>query len=82
MPVLTGFLQTEYAINAIYPHRLHLSAKVRSFIDLLTKHFHEDPTWADPCRARLNAAQGNGADGTRPSLTVTADDIAPQQSAA
>src|SRR5215471_5996367 len=53
VPVLTEFLQTEHAINAIYPHRHHLSAKVRSFIDLLVKHFHEDPGWADPCRSRL-----------------------------
>jgi DNA-binding transcriptional LysR family regulator len=58
VPVLTEFLQTEHAINAIYPHRHHLSAKVRSFIDLLVKHFHEDPGWADPCRSRpaVNAA--------------------------
>src|SRR5215467_3200825 len=58
VPVLTEFLQTEQAINAIYPHRHHLSAKVRSFIDLLVKHFHADPGWADPCRSRLavNAA--------------------------
>jgi len=58
VPVLTEFLQTEHAINAIYPHRHHLSAKVRSFIDLLVKHFHEDPGWADPRRSRLavNAA--------------------------
>lgn len=58
VPVLTEFLQTEHAINAIYPHRHHLSAKVRSFIDLLVKHFHEDPGWADPCRSPLavNAA--------------------------
>src|SRR5262249_58762804 len=50
--VLTEFLQAEHAINAIYPHRHHLSAKVRSFIDLLVKHFHEDPGWADPCSSR------------------------------
>src|SRR5215472_1902227 len=58
VPVLTEFLQTEHAINAIYPHRHHLSAKVRSFIDLLVKHFHEAPGWADPCRSRpaVNAA--------------------------
>jgi DNA-binding transcriptional LysR family regulator len=55
VPVLTEFLQTEHAINAIYPHRHHLSAKVRSFIDLLAKHFHEHPGWADPCRSRLTA---------------------------
>jgi DNA-binding transcriptional LysR family regulator len=37
--VLGGFLQTEYAVSAIYPHRNRVSAKVRSFIDLLVKHF-------------------------------------------
>jgi DNA-binding transcriptional LysR family regulator len=37
--VLTEFVRAERAINAIYPHRLHLSAKVRAFLDLATKHF-------------------------------------------
>jgi hypothetical protein len=55
IPVLTGFLEAEYPINAIYAHRHHLSAKVRSFIDLLVKHFREDPAWADPCRVHLGA---------------------------
>jgi DNA-binding transcriptional LysR family regulator len=53
VPVLTEFLQTDHAVNAIYPHRRHLSAKVRSFIDLLTRRFRDDPAWADPCRSRL-----------------------------
>lgn len=53
VPVLGRFLQTDHAINAIYPHRQHLSAKVRSFIDLLAKHFREDPAWADPSTACL-----------------------------
>jgi hypothetical protein len=51
-------LQTEHAINAVYPHRHHLSAKVRSFIDLLAKHFRADPAWADPGRSRLAAEPG------------------------
>jgi hypothetical protein len=63
VPILTEFLQAEYAINAIYPHRHHLSAKVRSFIDLLAKHFREDPAWADPCRSKLAAKSGNGLAG-------------------
>ena len=58
VPVLSRFLQTEHAINAVYPHRHHLSAKVRSFIDLLAKHFRADPAWADPCRSRLAAEPG------------------------
>jgi DNA-binding transcriptional LysR family regulator len=45
---LNAFLDTEYAVNATYPNRHRLTAKVRSFIDLLAKHFRDDPTWADP----------------------------------
>jgi len=56
IPVLTEFLQTENAINAIYPHRHHLSAKVRSLIDLLARHFHTDPAWADPRASRWTAS--------------------------
>jgi DNA-binding transcriptional LysR family regulator len=51
VPALTGFLRTEYPICAVYPHRHHLSAKVRSFLDLLAKHHRENPAWADPCKA-------------------------------
>jgi DNA-binding transcriptional LysR family regulator len=63
VPVLSKFLQTDHAINAIYPHRHHLSAKVRSFIDLLAKHFHADPAWADPSISCL--AMGAISDGVR-----------------
>ena len=37
--MLDAHLETEYAVNAIYPHRHRVTATVRSFIDLLTKHF-------------------------------------------
>jgi DNA-binding transcriptional LysR family regulator len=62
---LNDFLDTEYAVNAIYPHRHRLSAKVRSFIDLLAKHFHEDPAWADPCSRRSKRQNGPAADPVR-----------------
>ena len=76
VPVLTEFLQTEHAINAIYPHRHHLSAKVRSFIDLLAKHFREDPGCADPCRSGL-AVNAVVADAPPiGALEVAADDVA------
>ena len=39
---------TEFAINAIYPHRHQLSAKVRTFIDLASAHFAEHRKWMDP----------------------------------
>jgi len=41
-PVLTEFATPELAINAVYPHRQHLSTNVRSFLDLLAKHYHGD----------------------------------------
>jgi DNA-binding transcriptional LysR family regulator len=44
VPTLTEFPTIERSIDAIYPHRQHLSAKVRSFIDLVAKHFH-DAKW-------------------------------------
>lgn len=46
--VLEGYRPVEFAINAIYPHRHHLSAKVRSFIDLLAERFAEHRKWLDP----------------------------------
>ncbi len=36
--LLPDYRPVELAVNAIYPHRHHLSAKVRSFIDLLVRH--------------------------------------------
>lgn len=38
----------EFAINAIYPHRHHLSSKVRTFIDLLVARFAEHRQWMNP----------------------------------
>ena len=35
----------EFAINAIYPHRHHLSSKIRLFIDLLAERFAEHRKW-------------------------------------
>jgi DNA-binding transcriptional LysR family regulator len=39
VPLLTRLRFTEYGIHAIYPHRKHLSAKVRSFVDFLVRRF-------------------------------------------
>jgi len=37
--LLSDLLPIEFGVEALYPHRRHLSAKVRAFIDLLTRHF-------------------------------------------
>ena len=50
--ILQEFLRDEHAINAIYPHRQQVRARVRAFIDLLIRYFREHPTWAQPCKAR------------------------------
>ena len=46
--ILEDYKPVEFAINAVYPHRRHLSAKVRCFIDLLAQRFAEHRQWLDP----------------------------------
>ena len=40
IPVLSDFPTPEMPINAIYPHRQFVPSKVKSFIDLALKEFH------------------------------------------
>ena len=47
VPVLTKVQTVELAINAVYPSRRHLSAKVRIFIDLVAEHFRKTAAWND-----------------------------------
>jgi DNA-binding transcriptional LysR family regulator len=46
--LLPEYRSVEFAMNAVYPHRHHLSAKVRSFIDLLVRHSAEQQKLIDP----------------------------------
>lgn len=48
VPLLPGHRGIELSINAIYPHRHHLSTKVRSFLDLLAERFAQHRKWMDP----------------------------------
>jgi DNA-binding transcriptional LysR family regulator len=43
--LLPDYRPVEFTINAIYPHRHHLSSKVRLFIDLLAERFAEHRKW-------------------------------------
>ncbi|AZO33978.1 MAG: LysR family transcriptional regulator [Mesorhizobium sp.] len=45
--VLENYSGVEFAINAFYPHRHHVSAKVRSFIDLLAERFADHRRWME-----------------------------------
>jgi DNA-binding transcriptional LysR family regulator len=46
--ILVDYRPVEFAINAIYPHRHHVSSKVRSFIDLAAEHFAAHRKWLNP----------------------------------
>jgi DNA-binding transcriptional LysR family regulator len=46
--LLPEYRPVEFAMNAVYPHRHHLSAKVRSFIDLLAHHSTEQQKLINP----------------------------------
>jgi DNA-binding transcriptional LysR family regulator len=45
VPLLTDWHTRELSIYALYPHRSMLSAKVRSFVDLLIERFGPEPEW-------------------------------------
>jgi DNA-binding transcriptional LysR family regulator len=58
VPVLTKFLPGEFAINAYYPHRHLVSAKVRSLIDVLTAHFAARENSKRPPKGHARTAAG------------------------
>ncbi len=44
-PVLQQFEYSGWPIYAVYQHRQHLSAKVRTFVDFLYESYHPVPYW-------------------------------------
>ena len=46
--LLPEYRPVEFTMNAVYPHRHHLSAKVRTFIDLLARHSSEQQKLINP----------------------------------
>ncbi len=46
--LLPEYRPVEFAMNAVYPHRHHLSAKVRIFIDMLAKHSADQQKLINP----------------------------------
>jgi hypothetical protein len=72
VPVLSEFLPHEYAIEALYPNREYLPAKVRTFIDLLVKYFHQI---GDPC-TQARKMPGNSG---KPAIATPEQRAAPKQ---
>ena len=48
VPVLPQYRPIDFTIHAVYPHRHHLSAKVRAFIDLLARRIVAYRDWLEP----------------------------------
>jgi DNA-binding transcriptional LysR family regulator len=48
VPLLPGCRTQEVEINALYPHRRHLTAKVRAFIDMQVGRFAAQQRWLRP----------------------------------
>jgi DNA-binding transcriptional LysR family regulator len=46
--LLPEYRPVEFSMNAVYPHRHHLSAKVRTFIDLLARHASDQQKLINP----------------------------------
>lgn len=46
VPVLAEYMPFEFSVDALYPNRRYVSAKVRYFIDALGKHFRQ-ANWVD-----------------------------------
>ena len=52
IPLLPGYdFGTDVGIYAVYPHRRHLPAKTRVFIDFLAESFGPEPYWDKPVSA-------------------------------
>ncbi len=51
--LLPDYHGVEFAISAVYPHRHHVSAKVRVFIDMMADYFTGHSAWLDPDAAAL-----------------------------
>ena len=52
VPLLAGYASPAIPINAVYPSRRHLSAKVRTFVDYLVSRFADAPAWRIDAPAR------------------------------
>jgi DNA-binding transcriptional LysR family regulator len=49
VPLFPGYtFGSDVAIYAVYPHRRHLSAKTRVFIEFLAESFGPEPYWDRP----------------------------------
>lgn len=65
VPLLAEYGRPEMEIVALYPHRRHMTAKVRVFIDMLVARFAEEQLLLDPASRLANSAERQPAIGIR-----------------
>ena len=58
--LLPEYRPVDFAINAIYPHRRHLAATVRTFLDMSVERFLQHPHWMDPVASTEASATTRG----------------------
>jgi DNA-binding transcriptional LysR family regulator len=75
VPVLSDFLPHEYSIEAYYPNREHLPAKVRTFVDQLIKYFHRV---GDQCKQVVDGPGNSG----KAAIATLEERAAPERRAA
>jgi DNA-binding transcriptional LysR family regulator len=61
VPLLSDYRTQELEIVALYPHRRHMTAKLRAFIDLLVDRFADQQQWLAPVFDEQQAAKMIGA---------------------
>ena len=63
VPLLPGYdFSSDVGIYAVYPHRRHLPAKTRVFIDFLAESFGPEPYWDQPAgNPRIGRAKASAA---------------------
>jgi DNA-binding transcriptional LysR family regulator len=65
VPLFPGYsFHSDVAIYAVYPHRRHLPAKTRVFIEFLAASFGPEPYWDRAARAAKPRIKGRAADQT------------------
>lgn len=79
VPLLADYRLPQIEITIAYPSRLHLPAKVRTFIDHLVEHFQQqgqptrDPRTVTPARSVPEAAEVMMEMGEAPEQVLSAD---------
>jgi DNA-binding transcriptional LysR family regulator len=66
VPVLGGFQTPEINAYAVFPSRKFLSAKVRTFVDLLAERFGPEPYWDQWNKAASLSGSAHKTDTARP----------------